>query len=89
MLTFNKDPTANAEYLGFKDGKYHVNIDIGSYETTIHNVKALMVHEVYGHGIKGYSDKKLNHHKAYFAEIDSKYWHGTTRTYKTHTVNRM
>lgn len=88
-LTFNKDKRANGRYMVFKDGKHHVNLDIGSYETTIHNVKALMVHELYGHGIMGYSNVKLNHHKAYFASIDSKYWGGTTSAFRAHTVNLM
>ncbi|EON78080.1 hypothetical protein ADIS_1277 [Lunatimonas lonarensis] len=79
----------NSHYLGYKDGKHHVNFSIADYETTKSNIRAVAIHEVYGHGIKGYSDAAKNHHKAYFASIDSKYWTSTTTAFRTHTAQAM
>jgi hypothetical protein len=89
IITLNSDFNANARFLGFKDGKYHVNFDIGEYEVTKANVRALMIHEAYGHGVKGYSSNFNNHHKAYFASIDSRYWNATTLSFKQHNVDKM
>ena len=73
----------NAHYVGEKDGKYHVNFSVSNYEETNNNIRALGVHEIYGHGTKGigYTD---GHYKAYWASVDSKYWHGTTERFKEH-----
>lgn len=88
LFTFSDDPRANARYNGFKDGKHHVNLDIETYEITKGNIRALMIHEIYGHGIMDYDSPKL-HHKSYFSVIDSRYWEGSTTTFKAYNVNRM
>ena len=88
-FTFNEDINANATFEGIKNGKYHVNFDIGDYEETIPNIRALVIHEAYGHGFKNYGDDKKNHYKAYQASIDSKYWQSTTYAFKHHTVTQM
>ncbi len=88
VFTFVDDPTFNASYGGLKEGKHHINLNIGDYEVTSDNVRALVVHEVYGHGIMGY-DTNTNHHLAYFSSVDSKYWDGTTLRFKQHVVNQM
>ncbi len=87
-LTFNKSKEANAEYLGYKDGVHSVNFDVEDYEDTPDNIRALAIHEVYGHGIMKYSGEKL-HHKSYMASIDSKYWGKTTLAYKKSTVQKL
>lgn len=80
---------ANAMYLGKSNGKYYVTFSIGDYEETIDNIRVTVVHEIYGHGIEGYSDGTNTHYKAYFAEIDSQYWGNTTDSYKYYTVKYM
>ncbi|QOI98043.1 MAG: hypothetical protein HRU69_11355 [Flammeovirgaceae bacterium] len=89
VLTFNNLPYRDARYLGFKDGKYHVNFDIKSFEETQANIRATAIHEIFGHGVKGYGNPDKTHHKAYFATIDSKYWKATTDAFKTSTVDLM
>ncbi|MEM9361245.1 MAG: RHS repeat-associated core domain-containing protein [Bacteroidota bacterium] len=88
-ITLNPDPGGNARYLGYKGWKHHVNFDIGDFQITADNIRATMVHEVYGHGIMGYTDSLNNHYKAYFTSIDSKYWGATTLDFKQFTVNWM
>ncbi len=89
VFTLDSDSNANARYLGFIDGKHHINFSIVDYEVTEANVRAITIHEAYGHGVMGYHDKLKNHHKAYFASIDSKYWEATTGSLKSHNVNKM
>jgi RHS repeat-associated protein len=88
ILTFYK-ATGNATYLGFKNGKHHVNFDIEDFEITKGNVRALVIHEIFGHGIMGYSYKTNDHYKAYWASIDSRYWSSTTDQYRTHTAEGL
>lgn len=90
-LTFNPSNVGNAQYLGFKNGKHYVNFDIESYEPTAGNIRALTIHEVYGHGIKRYglTRETRDHHKAYFVTIDSQYWGGTTKAFKVHETYWM
>lgn len=66
-----------------------MNFSISDYEITKANVQALMIHEAFGHGVMGYSDKLTNHHKAYFATIKSRYWKDTTLEFKQATVTKM
>jgi RHS repeat-associated protein len=81
----SKIQKGNAHFMGEKDGKYHVNFSVSDYEETKNNIRALGVHEIYGHGIKGIG--YINeHYKAYWASIDSKYWHGTTERFKEHVA---
>jgi hypothetical protein len=80
---------ANAMYLGEIDGVYHVTFSIGDFEETPDNIRLVVVHEVYGHGMKGYGDGSGTHHKAYFAEIDSQYWSNATDRFKQHAVKWM
>lgn len=89
VITLNSDATANARYLGFKNGKHHVNFDIGDYEITIGNVQNLTIHEAFGHGVMGYGDATSDHHKAYFVQIDSQYWGNTTAKFKHFMVKHM
>ena len=90
VLTFEPERLGvTARYRGFKNGKHHVNFDVDEVEVTLNNIRTIAVHKIYGHGIKGYHDSKRNHHKAYFAEIDSRYWAGTTDTFKSSSVNQM
>jgi len=89
VISLNSDPTANGRYLGFINGKHHVNFSMYDYEVTKPNIQALMIHEAYGHGVKGYSDDFLTHHRAYFATIDSRYWDSTTWNFKNHNVKKM
>ncbi|MFC5283658.1 hypothetical protein [Pedobacter alpinus] len=87
--SLNNYPGANAKYLGFNNGKYRIGFDIGDFEITRANIRGLMIHEGYGHGIMGYRDGFKNHYKAYFAVIDSKYWAETSQLFKKHTVRGM
>lgn len=87
-LTFNK-ASGNATYLGFRNGKHHVNFDIADFEITKGNVRALAIHEIFGHGIMGYGDKTNDHYKAYWTSIDSRYWSSTTDQYRTHTAEGL
>ena len=79
----------NAHYLGLKDGKHHVNFNISDYEETLANIRAVAVHEIYGHGIMNYGEATKDHYKAYWASIDSKYWVGTTKAFREHTAYAM
>lgn len=88
-ISLNDDATANARYLGYENGKYKVNFDISDYEITPDNIRATMIHEAYGHGVKGFSDGLRNHYKAYFATVDSRYWVNTTLQFKKFTVKTM
>ncbi len=88
-LTFKYSATSNALYGGYKNGKFHVNFSIGEYEITIANVQGLAIHEIYGHGIMGYHDSKKNHHLAYMAVVDSRYWNLTTERFMKHTLKYM
>ncbi len=92
-ITLNPDYTGNARYYGFKNGKHHVNFAISDYEITPNNIRATMIHEAYGHGVKDFSGGFPGpdifggtHHKAYYATIDSKYWNNTTLTFKKFTM---
>ncbi|BFM43868.1 hypothetical protein CFS9_25090 [Flavobacterium sp. CFS9] len=87
-MTF-KPSNANAEYFGYKNGKYHINFDITDFEVTKSNVRALTIHEAYGHGDINYGDDKKNHYRAYTATIDSKYWETTTYEFKHNQVQKM
>lgn len=89
LLTFKEDPNANATYLGFKNGKHNINFSISGYEETVENIQALTIHEAYGHGVMGFSDKNSNHYKAYWAVIDSKYWGSTSLRFKENTAYGM
>ncbi|WP_163399224.1 RHS repeat-associated core domain-containing protein [Flavobacterium fluviatile] len=89
VLTFKPSESANATYLGFKGGKYHINFDISDFEVTKSNIRALTIHEAYGHGDMNYGDDNKNHYKAYTATIDSKYWQTTTYEFKHNTVYKM
>ena len=96
LITLDDDATGNARYRGFKNGKHHVNFDLSDYEITPDNIRATMIHEVYGHGVKGYSGGSPGpdiydgtHHKAYFSTIDSKYWKNTTLTFKRFHARHM
>ncbi len=80
---------ANAMYLGEKDGVYYVAFNIGDYEETPDNIRLTVVHEMYGHGIKGYGGGTNTHYKAYFTEIDSQYWTSATPRYRYYTVKNM
>jgi len=80
---------ANAMFLGKIEGVYHITFSIGDYEETPDNIRLTVVHEMYGHGIKGYVDGTKTHYKAYFAEIDSQYWTSATDRYKGHAVTVM
>lgn len=64
-----------------------MNIDLGDYEPTYHNLRALMHHEVYGHGIMGYTAGS-DHYKAYLASMDYKGWDKTTYRYQYHDVQQ-
>ena len=88
-LSFEPDLNGNAHYKGFFNNKHHINFDIGDYEMTIANIRALTIHEGYGHGVKGYHDDNKNHYKAYQASIDSRYWESTTYKFKYHAVTQM
>lgn len=88
-LTFNSENNANARYLGYKNGRHHINFDIGDYEATNENIRALTIHEAYGHGVMKYGISTNTHHKAYFLSIDSEYWSKTTLRFKQHTVDQM
>lgn len=86
---FNKHGSmpGNANYLGKKDGVYHVNFDIDDYEITKANVRALGYHEINGHGVLGISGfQNKEHYKAYFDVIDSPYWTGTTESLQMHFI---
>lgn len=87
-LTFDKSAVGNATYRGFKNGKHHINFNIESYEVTRGNIRALGIHEIWGHGVKKYKHFG-DHHKAYFDTIDSKYWEGTTEAFKKHETDWM
>ncbi|QOI98034.1 MAG: hypothetical protein HRU69_11305 [Flammeovirgaceae bacterium] len=87
-LSFDPSP-GNATYLGFKNGKHHVNFNIEDFEITKGNIRALMIHEIFGHGVKGYGDKTNDHYKAYWASIDSKYWSSTTDQFRIHTAEGL
>ncbi len=89
VFTFNFMTQANARYLGFKNGKHHINFSMGDYKPTQANIRTLTIHEAFGHGVMGYSDSFNNHHQAYFSEIDSRYWQNTTSSFKYHTVKYM
>lgn len=75
----------NAHFMGHKNGKWKVNFSIGDYEITLDNIRTLAVHEIYGHGIKGYMDD-IGHYKCYQASIDCIYWGNTTDSFKIHTL---
>jgi hypothetical protein len=79
----------NATYLGLKNGKHLINFNIEDYEITIDNIRALVIHEIEGHGIHGYSDKTNDHYKAYMLSIDSKYWTSTTDNFRMHTAQGL
>ncbi len=89
VISFKDDALANARYLGYRNGKHHINFDIGEFEETIPNIRVLTIHEAYGHGVKGYGSATDNHHLVYFIEINSKYWEATTPTYKRITTKYM
>ncbi len=89
IITTNSDAVGNARYLGLKNGKHQVNFDIGEYEWTVENIRATFIHELEGHGFNGFTSALDNHHKAYFASMDSRYWSGTTDAYKKHEVYNM
>jgi RHS repeat-associated protein len=89
VLMFDNLPFSDARYLGFKNGRHHVNFSIKSYQETKANIRATAIHEIYGHGIKGYGNANKTHHLAYFSSIDSKYWKATTDAFKTSTVDNM
>ena len=82
-------PFANAEYEGFINNKHKVALDIGECEWTVENIRGVPVHEIWGHGIKKWGDNSKTHHLCYFAEIDSKYWQGSTERYKISTLESM
>jgi hypothetical protein len=88
VLTFDKS-IGNATYLGFKNGKHHVNFDIEDFEITKGNIRALVIHEIFGHGIMGFGDKTNDHYKAYWATIDSKYWSSTSDKFRIHTAEGL
>ena len=75
--------------IGFKGGKYYINFDITDYEVTKSNIRALTIHEAYGHGVMNYRDRFKNHYKAYQAVIDSKYWKTATYEFKHNQVYKM
>jgi RHS repeat-associated protein len=86
LLKINpKTQQGNAHYMGEKDGKYHVNFSVSNFEETKNNIRALGVHEIYGHGIRGFGSIE-EHYKAYWVSVDSKYWHGTTDLFKEHAA---
>ncbi len=89
LITLESDPTANARYLGFLGGKHNINFSMSDYEVTVANIKALAIHEAYGHGVMGYGNDTKDHYKAYFASIKSIYWNDTTERFKQHTVEKM
>ena len=73
----------NANYLGFSNGKHQVNFNITSYEVTAGNIRALAIHEIYGHGVMQWNDDYSNHYKAYWAVIDNvTYWNQTTTSFR-------
>jgi len=76
----------NANYLGFKGGKHHINFDIGDYEETPDNIRALTIHEAEGHGIRGFGYG--DHYKAYYLTIRNKYWSKTTMKFKKHILKQ-
>jgi RHS repeat-associated protein len=81
---------ANAYADGKINGVYIMSHAIGDYEWTIENIRATIIHEIWGHEIKGWSGgfvRGNTHYKCYQAEIDSKYWDSSTERYKKHTVN--
>lgn len=88
-MSFEDDAQANARYRGKKGGRHHINYSIGDYEETADNIRALTIHEYFGHGVRGYNDRTKTHHKAYFATINSRYWSKTTLLFKQSTVNKM
>ena len=89
IITTNSDALGNARYLGVKNGKHQVNFDIGEYEWTVENIRATFIHELEGHGFNGFTDGLNNHHKAYFASMNSIYWRNTTGAYRKHAVHHM
>jgi len=61
---------------------------MSDYEITADNIRAIIMHEVYGHGIMGYN-MTTTHYKAYEASIESAYWQGSTLRFKQHTVDLL
>ena len=60
------------------------------YETTVENVRAVGgMHEYWGHGKKGFGNPNNNHHKAYEATINSRYWNGTSDQFKQSTKDAL
>lgn len=71
-LSFDPSP-GNATYLGFKNGKHHVNFNIEDFEITKGNIRALMIHEIFlGHvfevGDSTYRIKVMEWYKGEFLE---------------------
>ena len=76
----------NANYLGkTDDGKHKINFDKDQkiYELNRDNIRALGIHEIYGHGVMKWNLDRQNHYMAYFAVIDNKrYWDKTTPAFR-------
>ncbi|MCK4662313.1 MAG: hypothetical protein KAT68_05575, partial [Bacteroidales bacterium] len=80
---------ANGRYGGIENKKHLMKYDFGDYEYTVENISVTAVHEIWGHGIKKWGDKTKTHRKCYFAEVNSKYWNGTTLRFKNYTLKTM
>ncbi len=78
----------NANYIGYINNQHHINFNITAYEVTADNIRAVAVHEVYGHGIKGYGEGS-DHYLAYIASMRSIYWDYTTEDFKINAATGM
>ena len=87
MSSFKVEVRDISDLVNAKFGNNIYTLNFGDYEFTVENIRANAVHEVWGHGIKKFGNVHNNHYKCYFAEMDSRYWDGTTPSFKIHSVN--
>jgi hypothetical protein len=85
IINFKKNGSVG-RFEGMLNDKYKLNFDltewkINGLEFTRSNIRNIGVHEIYGHGIKGYSHKQL-HYYAYEAQIMHVSWRTTTTNWK-------
>jgi hypothetical protein len=83
-VKFTNDYSSNGEYKGLQNSVHHFDFSVTNYEWTVENISGTAIHEIWGHGIKGYANRvEDKHHLIYGAQIDdSQNWKQSTNEYK-------